>query len=110
VISGGSVNVNYLGGGCVGWAAAAPDVRINWSGSGFLRFYFISDDGGDTALVVNDPNLNWSCNDDSFGTFDPTVDYTASVDGAYDIWVASFSEGDFVSGTLFVTELDINSP
>jgi S1-C subfamily serine protease len=109
VISGGSVNVNYLGGGCVGWAAAAPDIRINWTGSTFLRFYFIADEG-DTALVVNDPNVDWACNDDSFGTLNPTVDFTTSTTGAYDIWVASFTEGEFVSGTLYVTELDFNSP
>ena len=111
VTSGGSVDVSYLGGGCVGFAANAPDYRVSYTSttSSLLRFYFIGS-SGDTTLIVNDPSGNFHCDDDSYGVLDPTVDFTNPVGGTYDIWVGSLSSGAFVSGTLYVTELDANHP
>lgn len=110
VISGGDVDTSYLGGDCYGYAAVNPDVRLQWEGFGFLRIFFVADDGSDTTLVINDSNANWHCNDDAPGTFDPAVDFADAQDGQYDIWVASFDSGDFISGTLYITELGSYSP
>jgi len=99
---------------CTGWAAPNPDLRLNWEGDTFLRFFFIPDDpniqGSDTVLVINDPSNTWYCVDDSFGTLHPTVDFDPSQQGTYDIWVATYGEGTPVSGTLYITEFDGNHP
>ncbi len=51
------------------------------------------------------------CGDDSYGGPNPTVDFTgAAPDGVYDIWIGSYTEGAFHSGTFYVTELDANHP
>jgi len=105
------VDASYLGGGCIGFAATVPDIRITWNGGGgFLRFYFIPGAAGDTALVINNAVGEWLCNDDSFDTVNPTVDYAAAPSGTYDIWVASYNRGDSIDGILYVTELDFNHP
>jgi hypothetical protein len=108
--SGGNVDVSYLGGSCAGFATAAPDLRINFSGSAsLLRIYFIGS-SGDTTIVVNDPYGNFYCVDDSFGTVNPTIDFNNPAGGSYDVWVGSYASGTFVSGTLYVTENSGNHP
>ena len=110
MISGGSVDVSYIL-GCSGWATSAPDYSVRYSVDAFtqlLRFYFLGD--GDTTMVVNDPMGNWVCADDSYGTTDPTVDFPDPVSGRYDIWIGSYLHDVPVSGTLNITELQLNHP
>jgi len=108
VTSGGSVDVAaYLGGSCVGYAAPAPDVRLNWSGaSRELRIFFEAAAAGrDTTLIVNDPTGAWHCSDDaSSSTLNPLIVLPQPRPGQYDIWVGSYSAGDSVAGTLYITE------
>jgi len=105
MVSGGEVEVAYLGGDCRGYAAIAPDYRLSWSGdSSELRFFFAAEDGGDTTLLVNLPDGSWICNDDAGGTLDPMVVLDDPAEGQYDVWVGSYEAGAFVSGTLYVTE------
>ncbi|MCG8468951.1 MAG: serine protease [Gemmatimonadetes bacterium] len=109
MVSGGEVSAGYLGGACTGFAAMAPDFRVNWSGSSAeLRIFFAADDGGDTTLLVNLPDGSWVCNDDADGTLDPMVVLSSPPEGQYDVWVGSFEAGAFVPGTLHVTELDLD--
>jgi hypothetical protein len=108
MVSGGEVDVSAcgLGSGCTGYATEAPDFRIQWSGSSSrLRIFFVADGGEDTTLVINDPNGDWHCNDDYSG-LDPMVEFPNPFTGQYDIWVGSYSSGDYVNGTLYATELD----
>ena len=72
--------------------------------AGILRISFTPDVAGDTALVINDANGNWICNDDFFG-LDPAIEFSNPVGGLYDIWVASFVDGEFVDGTISITEI-----
>jgi hypothetical protein len=108
VVSGGSVDVyaQNIGSGCTGYAATTPDFRIRWSGSAArLRIFFVADGGEDTTLIVNDAVGNWHCNDDHTG-LDPLVELSNPAQGQMDIWVGSYGADDFVTGTLYVTELD----
>jgi S1-C subfamily serine protease len=107
--SGGEIDVGYIGGECTGYAAIAPDFRLNWTGqTDALRIFFGADDGGDTTLLINRPDGSWLCNDDAAArTLDPMVVIEDAPTGQYDIWVASYSAGDFVNGTLYLTELDL---
>lgn len=109
MVSGGEVDVGYLGGECTGYAAIAPDYRLQLRGDPTrLHVFFTADDGGDATLVVNGPDGSWYCNDDAGGTFDPMVTLEDTRAGQYDIWVGSYSAGDFVGGTLYVTELELS--
>ncbi|MEN1729186.1 MAG: serine protease [Pseudomonadota bacterium] len=108
MVSGGEVAVGYLGGECRGYAAVAPDFRLNWTGSSSeLRFFFSASDGGDTTLLVNQPDGSWVCNDDSPNSLDPLVVLANPAEGQYDIWVGSYEAGAYVPGNLYVTELEL---
>ena len=115
VTGGGSISTSYLGTECTGWATAAPDYRVRFTAGdrNLLRFYFIADEPDadhDPVLIVNDPVASYSCDDDSYDTLNPTIDFATPQGGRYDIWVASRRTGNVVPGTLYVTELDINHP
>lgn len=110
ITSGGSVNVSYLGAGCTGFATSAPDFSVNYTSGAFplLRFYFIGN--GDSTMIINGPSGSYFCNDDSFGTLNPTIDFNNPQSGRYDVWIGSFAQGNFIPGTLYVTESSGNSP
>jgi hypothetical protein len=110
IVSGGDVDIDELdlGGGCTGYATSAPDFRIFLSGdSPGIRIFFVPDEEGeDATLVVNTATAGWVCNDDYSG-WDPLVEIEEPPDGQYDVWVGSWSSSDFISGRVFVTELDL---
>ena len=102
---GGVVDTSYLGGDCVGYAAAAPDIRLMWSGtSNELRILFTEGAGEDATLVMNLPDASWVCNDDYAGALDPLIALENPPEGQYDIWIGSYQPNQFISGTLSVTE------
>ena len=111
IVGGGYVDIYSanLSPECTGYAASAPDFRINYSGSSTnLRIFFVSETGRDTTLIVNDANANWLCNDDFIsGSGDPLVDIPNPATGQIDIWVGTYSSGDYASGTIYVTEADL---
>lgn len=110
VTSGGMINVSYLRGGCTGWASEAPDYRLFWSGdSDELRILFEAYDSEDDAtLIINKPDGSWICNDDADGgTLDPMVVLSNPQVGQYDIWVGSYSSGEYIPGMLLISEMDI---
>jgi hypothetical protein len=115
MISGGDVDVSYLGTdsegvACTGFATAQPDysVRYTAGSASLLRFYF--EGAGDATLIINDPVGNWRCGDDSYGTVNPTIDFDSPISGRYDIWVGSYNQEQPVNGTLSITELESNHP
>jgi hypothetical protein len=88
---------------CSGYVAAEqPDVRVNYDGGGFLRFYAASD--ADTTLIINAADGQWYCNDDEVG-LNPGVNFYAAPAGQYDIWVGRLGSSEGAPATLFVTEL-----
>jgi len=106
--SGGNLDVSTLGlgGDCKGFATSQPDFRVQWNGDGTtnLRIFFVG--GGDATLIVNRPDGQWMCNDDSFDGTNPTVDITGAPAGQYNIWVGSFAAATNVPGYLMFTEVD----
>lgn len=109
VTAGGSVNSRYIGNGCLGYASSRPDVRLQLTESQANLFInFLADTSGDdTALLVNNPAGEWLCNDDEDG-LNPGIAITEATAGQYDIWVASYSEGEFISGDLRLSNQAFN--
>lgn len=105
--------VSYLGDGCTGYASSAPDFSITYtSGETFslLRFYFVATGGIDAIMVVNDPSIDYLCDDDSYETSNPTLDYEDPATGRYDVWIGTYTQGGAVSGTLYITETEDDHP
>jgi hypothetical protein len=113
VSSGGPVDASYLGDDCAGFAEPNPDYEVHYSAGeqGLLRFYFVADSPGDDAtLIVNDVDGKWHCSDDDYGSSNPSIDFAPPESGWYDIWIGSYSAADYISGTLYMTELNSNHP
>ena len=104
VTSGGSIATDIAG--CrYGYVSAAPDVDLYYSASGNsdLFIYVVGD--GDTTVLVNTPNGNWECDDDSYGDSDPSLYLPNAQGGLYNIWVGSYTN-EFHDATLFISEID----
>ena len=112
IVSGGPIDVSYLGTDCLGYATAASDYDVEYTAGSadLLRFYFVADEVEDTTLVMNAPDGSWHCNDDAPLTIDPMIDFENPESGRYDIWIGSFETDAQNAGTLFVTEAESNSP
>lgn len=113
VVAGGPIDVNYLGNGCTGFAEPNPDYEIHYGAGAqpLLRIYFVADNPGDDAtLIINDAASQWNCSDDEFGTTNPSIDFSPPLGGWYDIWIGSYSPSEYISGTLYITELDTYHP
>lgn len=103
--SGGSIDVQAsLGGSCRGYVANAPDFSIQYS-SGSLPLIFSVNSGSDTALVINDPNGDWYCDDDSGEGLNPSLRFGSPSSGRYDVWVATYGNSSLQPATLHVSEL-----
>jgi hypothetical protein len=105
VLAGGSVDASELGGACVGQIATPPDLQVDYD-SGTLPLYIFASSDEDTSLVVNTPNGEWICDDDSGGNFDPLVQFDDPQSGVYDIWVGVFDEENSnPNAMLYLSEL-----
>lgn len=109
LIAGGIVDVSSGGyaEACTGYASSAPDYRLHWSGTtGTLSFLFEADDSDDdTVLIISTPNTDWLCDDDSYTALNPLIEISNPEEGQYDIWVGTYESGEFVGGTLRISEM-----
>ena len=108
ITSGGSIDAGTVASHCLGTIGRSPDYQVHYSaGSAHLTFKAVGK--GDSTLVINTPNADWVCDDDSGGNNNPRITFKAPESGRYDIWVGDF-RGDDGSGdarvTLLVTEVD----
>lgn len=104
LIAGGETDMATVAPGCVGWAASAPDVRLNYE-AGDYPLAFLATSEADIALAINLPDGSWVCDDDSGGDFDPLVVLSSPASGQYDIFVTTVSEvPETLPAALAVTE------
>lgn len=101
--AGGSIDASNLGSPCTGSIARAPDYEVTYS-AGSLPFYIYANSSSDTTLVVNGPDGQWYCDDDSNGGTNPQVTFNTPRSGTYDIWVGTFGGGT-ASATLNISEV-----
>lgn len=104
MIAGGPISASNLSSRCMGMISSSPDYEVTYrdAGSYPLSFEFVSD--GDTTLVINAPDGEWYCDDDSGGNLDPRVYFRDAREGVYDIWVGSVS-GNMHEGKLTISEI-----
>lgn len=103
VVAGGSLDGNRLPGACTGWISDAPDFRVTYS-AGSLPLAFRTVSEADTTLIINGPNGDWACDDDSFGDGDAQVVFRNPASGVYDVWIGTYSRGSTARAVLGVTE------
>ncbi|WP_052769020.1 hypothetical protein [Aurantiacibacter marinus] len=91
---------------CYGMIARAPDYDVYYDSTRSrttttLMITTLSQ--ADTTLVINGPNGEWYCDDDSGGSFNAHVAFAAPVSGLYNIWVGTF-DSSTAPATLVVSE------
>jgi hypothetical protein len=101
--AGGSIDASRLGSPCTGSIANAPDYELTYT-AGSLPLYIYVNSSSDTTLIVNGPDGQWYCDDDSNGGVNPQVTFNSPRSGTYDIWVGTFSGGT-AAATLHISEL-----
>jgi hypothetical protein len=105
VSSGGNIDASKLGNGCTGFIASAPDVRLNYE-PGSLPLIISVSSSADTSLVINLPNGEWLCDDDSGnGALNPSITLRDVQSGQYDVWVGTYGETSAKSAQLSLSEL-----
>lgn len=106
--AGGSIDASNIGSPCTGSIARAPDFELTYS-AGSLPLYIYATSSSDTTLVVNGPDGQWYCDDDSNGGTNPQVTFNTPRSGTYDIWVGTYGGGT-ASAELHITEIAGDSP
>ena len=103
--AGGNNDARPLGntrhGACVGHIANNPDHLVELTGSfNYLRFRVFSDE--DTTLVIQGPDGQLYCNDDSVG-LDPQIEDSFPA-GTYQVWIGTYSSGAYPDYRLELSE------
>ena len=102
VTAGGSTAVRISG--CNGTVSTAPDLNLSWTGGG-STLYIYATSGSDTTLLVNLPNGDWTCDDDSLGNRNPVVIVRNAPSGLYNIWSGTFGSGT-AAARVMISEID----
>ena len=89
---------------CWGQITEASDVWLNYSANSQYDLYLSMESDSDTTLIVQGPNGNWYCDDDTAEELNPGIRITDPASGRYAIWAGRYSEGAPVDATLFVSE------
>jgi len=94
-----------VGSECSGYISNSPDYRVYYD-AGSLPLIISVDSPADTTLVINGPEGEWHCDDDSGQDMNPSVRFDKPDSGRYDIWVGTYEEGDMQAATLYISELE----
>lgn len=105
ITSGGVRRASNVSGSCRGWIANAPDYSVYYTAGSVFDLTISATSSSDTTLVINGPNGNWYCDDDSGDGLNPLMTFSNPRSGRYDIWVGSYREGDYANATLAISEL-----
>lgn len=113
--AGGPIEGTYAdadtGDACVAHFSVAPNIRVHFTTGGEHPLSFYIDGDADTVLLINTPDGEWHCNDDSdLGPWqvDPALTFDTPFHGQYDIWVGTYDpiEDDVhPSAKLYISEL-----
>lgn len=102
--AGGDISAQRAGSGCRGFITNAPDVRLHYD-AGSLPLIISVDAGSDTTLVVNGPNGEFYCDDDSGEGTNPSIRLNNPGSGRYEIWVGTYASGRVQPARLHISEV-----
>jgi hypothetical protein len=95
LVAGGDQQAGNIVSGCTGWVTGQPDFRLTFNAQGDVRGFDISvAAAADTTLIVQGPDGQWTCNDDSDGGVNPRVSIANPQSGNYAIWVGTYVDED----------------
>lgn len=101
IYSGGGIDAyDAIGGECVGMIADAPDFEFTYEAGGWPLTFGV-DGEYDTSLIINAPDGQWYCVDDSDG-LNPILRWGSPLSGTYDIWVGAVGQSG--NSRLYITE------
>ncbi len=104
IVAGGDQQASNLVAGCVGWVTGQPDFRLTFNAQGDVRPFDINvTSSGDTTLIVQGPDGQFTCNDDSADGINPRITVSTPQSGNYAIWVGTYVDED-VEAVLGFTE------
>ncbi|MGE4055998.1 MAG: hypothetical protein AB7F99_14475 [Vicinamibacterales bacterium] len=89
---------------CYGFIRNAPDYRLQYT-AGSYPLFISANSETDTTIIVNDPNGDWLCDDDSGGNLNPLVTIDSPISGQYDVWVGTFDRANTAQATLRISEI-----
>jgi hypothetical protein len=101
--AGGTLSGSSVSSTCQGSIATAPDYQITYT-AGSLPLAIRTEASTDTTLMVNGPDGQWYCDDDSAGGTNAQVYFAKPASGIYDIWVGTYGGGN-QPATLLITEV-----
>ena len=94
--------------GCNGYVSAAPNVVVNWAGATDQLSFFIYSDA-DAALVIQQPDGSFLCNDDAgLNTTDPLVKIANPAPGSYKVFAGTAAKDAPALGFLAITQADMD--
>ncbi|HTU11310.1 MAG TPA: hypothetical protein VMG08_10485 [Allosphingosinicella sp.] len=102
--AGGDRPASRVDSSCRGFITNAPDVRLHYD-AGSLPLIISVDAGSDTTLVVNGPNGEFYCDDDSGEGTNPSIRLNNPDSGRYEIWVGTYSSGNSQPARLYISEV-----
>lgn len=105
LLAGGDESASDLGGACIGSVSDAPDLQLDFT-SGTASLYISVLSTADTSLVVNTPDGDWVCDDDSGGELNPALVFSSDQSGIFDIWVGNVGGDDLAQATLYISEIN----
>lgn len=89
--AGGAVDASEWSAGCAGFVSAEP-THVLHATSRFPLLRLVVTSNVDTTLVVRRPDGTYVCNDDSEG-LNPALDLQGVEEGAYKIWIGTYTQG-----------------
>lgn len=102
--AGGTIPASEIDSDCRGYITDAPDVRLYYE-AGSLPLIISVDSGADTTLVVNTPDGEFHCDDDSGQGTNPSIRFSRPLEGRYEIWVGTYSATASQPARLYISEL-----
>lgn len=102
--AGGDLPASNAGSNCRGYITDEPDVRLFYTAGSYPLIISV-DSRADTTLVVNGPNGEFYCDDDSGEGVNPSIRINRPRSGRYEIWVGTYSEGNTPPARLHISEV-----
>ncbi|MEM1042481.1 MAG: hypothetical protein AAGI91_07605 [Bacteroidota bacterium] len=104
VVAGGTSENPVNGAGCVGYLnMERPDLDLNYT-AGSYPLRISVDSSTDTALLINQPDGSWVCDDDGGDGSDPLVVFSEPQSGNYNIWVTTYNANAQSDAVVSITE------